>query len=966
MKKPNQFGKYFLFDRINGGGMAEIFRAKSFGLEGSERIVALKKMIPMIADDKELVSMFIDEAKLAVQLNHPSICQVFDWGKVEDSYFIAMEYIAGRDLRSVAQRCKQQLPDGTSTMPMAQACMLMMKLCEALDYAHSKKDSLGNDLQLVHRDVSPQNVMVSYEGEVKLIDFGVAKVQSTREAKTEAGVLKGKFAYMSPEQVRGEAIDRRSDIFASGIVLYELLTGERLFPMDNDLAVLEKIKNVEILPPTAYNRRIPEELERIVMKALSPSPAERYQQAMDMHADLQAYMYTSGEFYSRKELSAWMKRVFRAEHEAEQTELEAVREFRPVSTQQQAASEPLARARATMSMAALRVPGEAGSGLRGAKETGAIGALSASKATGTVRALGSDSGAPSSWTPSKQKKAPASSPPPGPKNQAGSIAEAAASMGRPADAVRATRPPVSAPPRPMPPRQPVTEVELEGDTSVDGPRGLKRASQPSYEQNTAATQAYRQHSRAELDGYEGDTRAFAQQGPDAGDVETRAFGQLDSGAVPLPADEGPTMANPPGALPSSITPTSAPTMMGVPTPRSVPMMPAQPRHEAMQSRALPLVQPPQLFTPPTVDLGQPTPVAAPQRRSMTPWLLLLLLLLVGAGGGAYWFMLRPGELIIVAEPGRELTVLVDQRAVALTDSPVRLRLPPGVHAVKVQHPGHLPWTESLTMTAGEAVVRDIKLESATPKTGGFTLLSEPAGATAILDGSPLGQVTPMRVQSVVAGAHNIELRLGNRVWKQAITIEPGKLLDIHAQLPNEDGTTPTPPTVATTVPPSSPTATPPATGTPPTATQPATPAVTGAAVAANGKPAQPEAPPTAIEKPAAVPQTPVAPEKPAAVAAVKPPVTRPVRPRPQPKPPVGKPAVAVNSAFSYLRINSKPWSKIILDGVDTGMNTPQLSFRVTPGRHTITLLNPQFNIKESFTVTLSGGETQTVIKDFLR
>ena len=186
----------------------------------------------------------------------------------------------------------------------------------------------------------------------------------------------------------------------------------------------------------------------------------------------------------------------------------------------------------------------------------------------------------------------------------------------------------------MPPRQPVTEVELEGDTSVDGPRGIKRASQPSYEQNTAATQAYRQHSRAELDGYEGDTRAFAQQGPDAGDVETRAFGQLDSGAVPLPADEGPTMANPPGALPSSITPTSAPTMMGVPTPRSVPMMPAQPRHEAMQSRALPLVQPPQLFTPPTVDLGPPTPVAAPQRRSMTPWLLLLLLLLVGAGGGA--------------------------------------------------------------------------------------------------------------------------------------------------------------------------------------------------------------------------------------------------------------------------------------------------------------------------------------------
>src|SRR6185369_158205 len=199
VKAPIQFGKYYLLDRVAVGGMAEVFRSKTFGLEGSERIVALKRMLPMVSADKELVSMFIDEAKLAIQLNHPNICQVFDWGKVDDSYYLAMEYVSGCDLRAVFQRCKQQQIDGSTTMPTAQACFIVMKLCEGLDYAHNKKDPLGHDLGLVHRDVSPPNIMLSYEGEVKLIDFGIAKIQAQRNVQTEAGVLKGKFAYMSPE-----------------------------------------------------------------------------------------------------------------------------------------------------------------------------------------------------------------------------------------------------------------------------------------------------------------------------------------------------------------------------------------------------------------------------------------------------------------------------------------------------------------------------------------------------------------------------------------------------------------------------------------------------------------------------------------------------------------------------------------------------------------------------------------------
>ncbi len=326
MKKPIQFGKYYLLDRINVGGMAEVWRAKAFGVEGFERLLAVKRILPNIAEDEEFITMFIDEAKIAVQLNHANICQIFDLGKVDDSYFIAMEFVHGRDMRAIFDRCKQKPVDGSTAMPLAQACFVVMKACEGLDYAHNKRDAQGREVGLVHRDVSPQNVLISYEGEVKLIDFGIAKAAG-KASKTQQGILKGKFGYMSPEQVRGLPLDRRSDIFSLGIVLYELLTGERLFVGESDFSTLEKVRNVEILPPSTYNRRISDELERIVMKALAKDVDDRYQNAIDLHDDLQAFMYTAGEFYSRKDLAAWMKRVFVAEIEQETAKLEAFRQM---------------------------------------------------------------------------------------------------------------------------------------------------------------------------------------------------------------------------------------------------------------------------------------------------------------------------------------------------------------------------------------------------------------------------------------------------------------------------------------------------------------------------------------------------------------------------------------------------------------------------------------------------------------
>jgi len=305
LKKPIPFGKYLLLERINVGGMAEVFKAKAFGVEGFERLVAVKRILPSIAEDTEFITMFIDEAKIAVQLTHANIAQIFDLGKVGDSFFIALEYVHGKDLRAIFDRARKR----GEPLPVPMACYVVMKLCEGLDYAHNKKDAAGRELNLVHRDVSPQNILLSYDGETKIIDFGIAKAAG-KAGKTQAGILKGKFGYMSPEQVRGLPLDRRSDIFAVGIVLYELLTGERLFVGESDFSTLEKVRNVEIMPPSTYNRRIPEELEQIVLKALSKDVDDRYQTAMDLHDDLQSFMYTSGNFFARKDLSAYMRKGF--------------------------------------------------------------------------------------------------------------------------------------------------------------------------------------------------------------------------------------------------------------------------------------------------------------------------------------------------------------------------------------------------------------------------------------------------------------------------------------------------------------------------------------------------------------------------------------------------------------------------------------------------------------------------------
>ena len=317
MRQPVPFGKYHLLERISVGGMAEVFKAKAFGVEGFEKILAIKRILPSMAEDADFIQMFIDEAKIAGQLNHANIAQIFELGRVQDSHFIAMEYVWGKDVLQIQNRFRRM----KATMPFPMAAYVAAKMCEGLDYAHKKKDAGGKLLNIIHRDVSPQNVLVSYDGEVKVIDFGIAKAAS-RSTKTQAGVLKGKFGYMSPEQVRGLPLDRRSDIFAIATILYELLTAERLFLGESDFATLEKVRNVDVPPPSKTVPGCPEPIEKIILKGLAKDVEDRYQWGAEMQEDLQAYLNSLEAPFGIKQLAAWMREQFAPEMKRESQVLE--------------------------------------------------------------------------------------------------------------------------------------------------------------------------------------------------------------------------------------------------------------------------------------------------------------------------------------------------------------------------------------------------------------------------------------------------------------------------------------------------------------------------------------------------------------------------------------------------------------------------------------------------------------------
>jgi len=284
-----EFGNYYLLEKIAVGGMAELFKARQRGVANFEKIVAIKRILPHLSDNDEFVRMFIDEAKLAAQLTHPNIAQIYDLGKASGFYYIAMEYVDGKDLRSLLRKVREfKMP-----LPEPIAAFVAMKVAGALDYAHRKKGMNGKDLKLVHRDISPQNVLISSEGAVKLVDFGIAKA-ATKSTQTMAGALKGKLLYMSPEQALGQPLDSRSDIYSLGLVLFELLTGERCFQADSELGVLEKVRLGKVQDVQSVNPGVSKEMSDIIQKALLKDVDRRYPSARFFERDLKLLLNRNG------------------------------------------------------------------------------------------------------------------------------------------------------------------------------------------------------------------------------------------------------------------------------------------------------------------------------------------------------------------------------------------------------------------------------------------------------------------------------------------------------------------------------------------------------------------------------------------------------------------------------------------------------------------------------------------------
>jgi eukaryotic-like serine/threonine-protein kinase len=305
-----QIGRYHLLDRIAFGGMAEIYRAKTFDSQGQEHMVAIKRVLRHLSDDDDFLQMLVDEAKIASLLDHANIARVYEFVRVGDDYFIAMEYVDGKDVRTILDRCRAE----GIWLSIEDCAYVMMRTMEALHVAHEACDGTGSSLNIVHRDVSPSNVIISYQGQVKLCDFGIAKARLSR-IQTRTGVIKGKVKYMSPEQAMGRPLDRRSDVFSGGSVLYEMVTKQCPFQADNEMELIFRVRDAKFPRPTRYNPDVPDELERILRKALNRSVGGRFQTALEFADDLRLFLRDRAADYAPGRLGRLLRKMFAEEIE---------------------------------------------------------------------------------------------------------------------------------------------------------------------------------------------------------------------------------------------------------------------------------------------------------------------------------------------------------------------------------------------------------------------------------------------------------------------------------------------------------------------------------------------------------------------------------------------------------------------------------------------------------------------------
>jgi len=301
--------KYSIVEKLDAGGMAEVWKGKATSLRGFEKLVAIKRVLPNLAKNKKFIAMFLDEARLSLFLNHANVVQTFDIGMSENSYFIVMEFVDGSNLRSVLETAKER----GFRIPQEQASYIAIEICKGLSHAHNRKDSRQRPLVIVHRDISPPNVLISREGEVKLVDFGLAKAAS-QLSLTDPGVVKGKFSYLSPEAACGEKVNFLTDVFATGIVLWEMLANRRLFDGRSDLETVELVRKAEIPPLRDFNPDVHPQLEAIIRRALSREPRRRHQSTLELAHDLSKFLFENRLMVTAYDISVLVNRVLLDRH----------------------------------------------------------------------------------------------------------------------------------------------------------------------------------------------------------------------------------------------------------------------------------------------------------------------------------------------------------------------------------------------------------------------------------------------------------------------------------------------------------------------------------------------------------------------------------------------------------------------------------------------------------------------------
>ncbi len=977
MKQPVPFGSYKLLERISVGGMAEVFRAITARADlDIQHLVAIKRILPNIAEDDEFIRMFLDEAKLAAQLHHANIAQIEQIGQLEGVHYIVLEHVHGRDLKSVFERLRYR----NEAMPVAQACIIAMKVCEGLDYAHNKHDQSGAELGLVHRDVSPQNVLVSFEGEVKLIDFGIAKATSKGGGTTQAGVLKGKLGYLSPEQVRGLPVDRRTDVFACGIVLYEMLTGERLFVGGSDFSTLEKVRNVDIDPPTVHNPKLPRELEQIVLRALAVNPAERYQHAIDLHDALQDLVYTTGAFCSRKELSAWMKSLFAKDYDEEIARFHAY--YQGGGTDSAPVTDSGKRAGSSTLIAPAGPPAAISVVPSTPTSTPALRAVPTGNSSGRrTFPMGSLVAAKPPPPPRSQQLAvPAVAPTAASVQLAPDEEPTALTTDEPFPAAKLALVPAEEAPRPP------ASVH---DTRVDALDGLEP---PSPDAEMSSWEDDEEELETQI--YDNDfesapvPRAEVRAAPSAS-ARVRPASQQPSARV-RPASQQPSARQ---AIPQATTrvpsrststrqavepypepsrPNSASRSLAAPDPAA--LRPAARGHSV--ARELPRdpeqrtidvrPEPRHPARAPLEPYDDPAPRGAKERPSQRelmaprsfgtsmlskrPTRSLAVLGLGGAalviGGVALALWLGGDNRSAGAVPSAAaddatgFDLYVDPAGITRwrldgelrTDRlPSRIRgIAPGVHAVVIEAPpGFMSQSQNVTVVAGQAP--KVKIELPVMEiTGVFQ--SDPPGASIFLitDGE-------RKLLGPSPATHKLDPRKQYSVLFEmpgyVSTNRPISLSGLERE--------------SITV-----------------VLERATGAEPGSELEA--RPLPPDATP-----PAATPAPTVAPTPPTAPPKVTPPAPRPAQPKIQPRPttaqktpPPTKTPDPGDVAEGTLLLSAKPPCQILIDGKATGLTTPQRELLLSVGSHRITLVNEEYSINETFSVQIKADTPAKVIKDY--